>query len=311
MSGAGLVLPGSVSETALDLPPDLDFDAWQDAGRMLGRIGRACQWWIGDWLNYGERAYGEKYSQALEVTGLEYGTVANCAYVASRVEISRRRENLSWSHHYEIAAQDPDDQDEWLDRAAADGLTHKELRRAVRRPALRVVKPPEGSYSVLYVDPPWRYDATATPDRRAVENHYPTMELDELRALKLPAAPDSVLFMWATSPKLAEALSLLDAWAFEYRTCMVWVKDRIGMGYYARQQHELLLIAKRGEPSMPAESDRPSSVISAPRTQHSEKPIQVYGLIERMFPSTSRIELFARRRREGWRSWGDAPGVAA
>ncbi len=61
------------------------------------------------------------------------------------------------------------------------------------------------------------------------------------------AADDSVLFMWATSPKLREAMQVVEAWGFDYKTCMVWVKDKIGMGYYARQQHELLLIAKRGD----------------------------------------------------------------
>jgi MT-A70 len=107
-----------------------------------------------------------------------------------------------------------------------------------------------GPFPVLYADPPWRYEY-AEDVGRAVENNYPTMTLDEIKALEVPACDDAVLFLWATSPKLIEALDVMNAWGFTYRTCMVWVKDKIGMGYYARQRHELLLIGKRGNPGGP------------------------------------------------------------
>jgi N6-adenosine-specific RNA methylase IME4 len=166
-----------------------------------------------------------------------------------------------------------------------------------------------GPFPVLYVDPPWRYE-DAEPTRR-IENHYPTMSLDEIKALDVPAAKDSILFLWVTSPKLAEGMEVIDAWGFEYRTCMVWVKDKIGMGYYARQQHELLLIAKRGALPVPDPEDRPSSVIEAPRVQHSAKPDLVYELLERMYPFQEKCELFQRRPRDGWAGWGNqAEGVA-
>lgn len=161
-----------------------------------------------------------------------------------------------------------------------------------------------GTYDVLYVDPPWRYEH-APDDSRAVENHYPTMTLDALKALRPPAGDDAVLLMWATSPKLAEALDLMAAWEFDYRTSMVWVKDRIGMGYYARQRHELLLIGKRGDARSPDEEDRPDSVIEAPRGAHSAKPPIVYDLIGRMFAGRTKVELFARTRRPGWAAWGN------
>jgi len=128
-----------------------------------------------------------------------------------------------------------------------------------------------GPFPVIYADPPWRYEF-AEDRGRQIENHYPTMPLDEIKALKVPAADDAVLFLWVTSPKLPEGLEVLAAWGFQYVTCMVWVKDRIGMGYYARQQHELLLIGKRGNLPVPDPEDRPSSVITAPRGQHSAKP---------------------------------------
>lgn len=198
------------------------------------------------------------------------------------------------------------------DALPAGRLEASRVERMARReqPARAVPAPPTGTYSVLYVDPPWRYDHSSTPEVRAVENQYPTMTLDELKALPVPAAPDAVLFMWATSPKLTEALELMAAWSFEYRTCAAWVKDRIGMGYYFRQQHELLLVGRRGDPPLPAESDRQPSVVTAPRGRHSEKPERFYELIEAMYPEGPRIELFARNAREGWDSWGNEAQAA-
>jgi N6-adenosine-specific RNA methylase IME4 len=157
--------------------------------------------------------------------------------------------------------------------------------------------------SVLLADPPWRYEHCEDEAGRAVEKQYPTMTLDAICARGVDAdmcTEDAVLFLWATSPKLVEAMRVLSAWGFEYRTCMVWVKDKIGMGYYARQQHELLLIGVRGNVATPAPADRPSSVIEAPRGKHSAKPLVVYELIERMYPRLCKGEDFARTSRTGW-----------
>ena len=190
-----------------------------------------------------------------------------------------------------------------LERKAAMALVARYLDKGGKERPARVPSP-EGTYAVLYCDPPWRYEH-AVSDTRSIERRYPTMDLDELKTLDVPAADDAVLFLWATSPKLAEAQDLLYAWAFDYRTCMVWVKDRVGMGYYVRQQHELLLIARRGNPEMPAPETRPSSVLYAPRGSHSEKPVEMYELIERMYPEASKVELFARQQRLGWDAWGN------
>jgi N6-adenosine-specific RNA methylase IME4 len=87
---------------------------------------------------------------------------------------------------------------------------------------------------------------------------------------------------------------------------LVWDKERIGMGYYARQQHELLLIGTRGELPVPEPANRPASVIRIARdNEHSTKPDHFHALIERMYPEYDRIELFARHQREGWAAWGN------
>jgi N6-adenosine-specific RNA methylase IME4 len=114
-----------------------------------------------------------------------------------------------------------------------------------------------------------------------------------------------VLYMWATSPKLEEALQVINAWGFSYRTNAVWVKDKIGMGYYFRQQHELLLIASKGTLPTPLPSLRVSSLIHAPRLKHSQKPDIVAETLEIWYPKIPKLELFCRSPREGWGVWGN------
>jgi N6-adenosine-specific RNA methylase IME4 len=197
---------------------------------------------------------------------------------------------------------------DWRDRVQqeTERVTVNLLRVGRRRrsggPAL-----PVGVYRLLYVDPPWQYEHIAT-ESRAIENQYPTMDLDAIKALDVPAADDAVLFLWATSPKLAEAMEVIRAWDFDYRTSAAWDKELIGMGYYFRQQHELLLVAARGTLPVPAPSDRVSSVIRARREAHSQKPKIVYEVLEAMYPTfgeLDRVELFQREPRPGWSGWGN------
>lgn len=163
-----------------------------------------------------------------------------------------------------------------------------------------------GTYSVILADPPWRYEHSVSTSRD-IENQYPTMSLQEICDLEkdgfVKSADDCILFLWATSPKLAECMQVIEAWGFNYRTCMVWIKDKIGMGYYARQRHELLLIATKGDIKTPEPSDRPDSVIEAPRGVHSAKPERAYELIEQMYPGYSYCEMFNRQKRDGWEPW--------
>lgn len=92
---------------------------------------RHWQWWIGDWLVEGESVYGSKYEAALHVTGLAYGSLRNLKWVAEQVDVSRRRDTLSYSHHVEVAALEPKEQRVWLDRAERDNLTRDALREAI------------------------------------------------------------------------------------------------------------------------------------------------------------------------------------
>jgi N6-adenosine-specific RNA methylase IME4 len=161
-------------------------------------------------------------------------------------------------------------------------------------------------YGVIYADPPWRYSNPPMGDvTRAIENHYQTMALDQIKALKVPAADDCALFLWATIPLLDAAIEVLAAWGFKYKSAIVWQKDRAGTGYWVRGQAELLLIATRGNVPAPAPGEQPPAVVEAPRGRHSEKPNVFAEMIERLFPNVPKLEMFARKRRPGWGVWGN------
>ena len=162
-------------------------------------------------------------------------------------------------------------------------------------------------YGVIYADPPWRFEPYSrdTGMDRAADNHNATMSLDDLRAITIPAADDAVLFLWATAPMMPEALSVMAAWGFTYKSQCVWVKDRIGTGYWFRNQHELLLVGTKGRIPAPAQGDQFASVIEATVRQHSAKPAVFAEMIKEMFPSASLLEMFAREARLGWAAWGN------
>jgi N6-adenosine-specific RNA methylase IME4 len=166
-------------------------------------------------------------------------------------------------------------------------------------------------FPVIYADPPWRYEHVES-ESRAIENHYPTMSLDEICALDIGSisTDDCVLFLWTTSPKLEESFRVIREWGFTYRTCAVWDKEKIGMGYYFRQQHELLLVATKGNIPAPEPSARVPSVFRYPRGLHSRKPEEVYSIIEGMYPTLPKLELFCRTPKAGWSVWGNQSEVA-
>lgn len=163
-------------------------------------------------------------------------------------------------------------------------------------------------YPIVLADPPYRYEHPTFGSSRDIEEHYPTMTLEEICALPVAevAMDSALLFLWVPPPILMQARDVFEAWGFDYRTGIVWDKISIGMGNYVRQRHEHLLIARRGEFPTPAPARRPSSIVSARRSrEHSRKPDEAYELIERMYPELPKLELFARKERPGWTVWGN------
>lgn len=197
-------------------------------------------------------------------------------------------------------------------RRGKKAITH--LRRALKRKAhaRKVEKlktaPPKTetpkAFGLILADPPWRYEHCEA-DNREIENHYGTATLDEISKHSPSTTDDAVLFLWATAPKLDEALGVMRAWGFLYRSCAVWDKQKIGMGYWWRIQHELLLVGVKGNPTCTPESERVSSIFSEPRGKHSQKPAAVYEWIERAFPELDKLEMYCRSPRKGWHAWGN------
>jgi hypothetical protein len=122
--------------TSWSADPEMPLSAWAAYGAKLGALGRSAGWWIGDWLRFGNLKFGERYTRAAKITGYDVQTLMNMVYVASRFEFSRRRENLSWSHHAELAALDPGEQDRWLDEAERQRMSVRCMRTEARRAAL-------------------------------------------------------------------------------------------------------------------------------------------------------------------------------
>jgi N6-adenosine-specific RNA methylase IME4 len=208
-------------------------------------------------------------------------------------------------------------------RRLAKGAEKRERREARERAMAEATRKASADlvrksplYGVLYADPPWRFEPRSRVSGmdRSADNHYGTMATDEIAALKVPVAKDCILYLWATAPMLDVAIDVLRAWGFTYRTHLVWVKDRTGTGYRVRNKHEVLLIGTRGEVPAPVPGDQPMSaihepeagdVIEAPVGRHSEKPEVFAEMIEREFPNVPKLELFARRPRAGWDTWGN------
>jgi len=180
-----------------------------------------------------------------------------------------------------------------------------QVRRARRYAQIGEAPPlPEGRFQLLYADPPWQL---GNPESDyAPENYYPTLPLAEIKALPVPAAENAVLFLWAVNGLLPQAFEVIEAWGFEYKADIAWIKNGIGPGVWTRPRHELLFVARKGKFPPPEPRQRIASVFEAKRGRHSEKPERAYELIEQMYPNVTKLELFARgRTRAGWSAWGN------
>lgn len=193
----------------------------------------------------------------------------------------------------------------------------KSERRATREKVLGGILHalPQRRYGVILADPEWRFEpwSRETGLDRSPDNHYPTSCLDVIKARDVPsiAADHAVLFLWATVPMLPHALVVMAAWGFDYVSHQVWRKDRIGTGYWFRNQHELVLVGTRGDVPAPAPGQNVASVFDAPLGAHSAKPEAVHELIERWYPTLPKIELNRRGPpRPGWDAWGNEAAPA-
>lgn len=187
----------------------------------------------------------------------------------------------------------------------------KEKRLSDKQKAL-----PNRRYGVIVADPEWKFETWSENGLdRSADNHYPTSELSAIAARGVAdiAAADCVVFLWATVPMLPQALHVMQAWGFAYKSHFIWAKDRSGTGYWNRNRHELLLVGTRGDIPAPAMGTQWDSLIECPLGRHSEKPEKFLELVEHYFPTLPKIELNRRGpARAGWDAWGnESQGAAA
>lgn len=171
-------------------------------------------------------------------------------------------------------------------------------------------------YQIIYADPPWQYKVWSKKGKgRSAENHYKTMSVDEIINLKkfidYISDDNCILFIWITYPCLKEAIKVIEAWGFKYKTCgFAWIKRNKksnswfwGMGYWTRANSELCLIATKGK--IKRISKKIHQIIDTPIEEHSKKPSIVRDKIVELIGDLPRIELFAREKVNGWDAWGN------
>lgn len=178
---------------------------------------------------------------------------------------------------------------------------------------------PEGPFATIVADPPWTYTySTRTTEKAgtgwhsAAQRHYGTMTMAEIKAMPIAnlAASDAVLWLWVVNPMLPRCIEVAAAWGFEYRGLLTWAKTAktdpsrpfIGTGYWLRGATEHAVLAVRGKPK-PLVKNVPTW-FAAPPSRHSEKPEAATRIFE-TYTTGPRLELFARRPRDGWTTWGN------
>jgi len=313
-NGMGLIVDQNITK-----------DDLVDIGKTLKVIEGANQFWIGDWINanWGEYERG-KYEEA-EKLGYESTTTRKYSEIADNIKSGTRVPLLTWTHHREIAyGFKPEVQQEWLQKAVDNNWTVRELKNAIREASKpKTPDAPEGEFRILYGDPPWKYSDELIKEYGAVEHHYTTMSIDELCALnkpetmeekkKLPETTNNaILFLWVTSPILDESFKVIKSWGFEYKTSFIWDKVKHNYGHYNSVRHELLLICTKGS-CVPDTHKLFDSVQTIERTEkHSEKPEEFREIIDTLYPTGNRIELFSRKTAEeinkiakvkNWKTW--------
>ena len=254
------------------------------------------KWKFGDRIKkdedkFGKPEYGTLYIENLaKDVGVDKSDLYRCLQFAKKFkydELSNKFKNLTWKQIIKEYLPKPKDEPNIIESL------------------------PEGQYNIILADPPWSYNGNL-PQRKP-HPHYKTLETIEIANMpvKTIAGDNSCLFLWATFPKLPDALEVMNAWGFEYKTCaFVWIKQNKsgdglfwGMGGWTRANAEICLLGIRGEPKR--ENADVHQVIMSPIEEHSKKPDEIRNRIVSLCGNLPRVELFCRNPIVGWDSWGD------
>lgn len=190
----------------------------------------------------------------------------------------------------------------------------KRVKVATQAAAIRREPPPlphRGPYRVIAVDPPWPYEIRKEDPSHRATHPYPQMSIEQICALKVSsiAHEDAILWLWTTNHHMRQSYTVLDAWGFESKTILTWVKDRMGTGDWLRGQSEHCHLAVRGKPTIHLVNQ--TTILHGPMRANSEKPEEFYSFVERLCPAPRYAELFSRKARENWDGHGDEAGREA
>lgn len=263
-------------------------------------LGMSTKDWVNDRLGgYVRLSVGERKSASKELTDEGFST--------------REAAEILGVNHNTVARDVSNDTDNNAgDATSKDGSVPNDTERAAPNVG---IAPSETTctttdlyhlttrFGCIYADPPWLYDNQAT--RASTGNHYAGMSVEQLCELPIKdlAADDAHLHLWITNGFLFHAPKIFDAWGFEFRSSLIWVKPQIGIGNYWRNSHEFLLTAIRGNAKRFNDKSL-RSWIEVDRGEHSQKPEQVRSMIERASPGPF-LELFGRLPANGWTVWGN------
>lgn len=227
-------------------------------------------------------------------------TIAKHPEVVERVKAEARENGVLVTRQAVLKAI-KDEKREAL-RAERENSIEEQIEQADK--SIDLYNPP-CKYRVIYADPPWQYnDKQDIETLGGAQKHYPTMPLNDIANLPVPAEDDSVLFLWVTSPMLEDSFKIINSWGFKYKSSFVWDKIAHNMGHYNSVRHEFLLIATRGS-CTPDIKKLFDSVQSVERTEHSRKPEVFREIIDTLYTHGRKLEMFARGSHEGWDVWGN------
>jgi N6-adenosine-specific RNA methylase IME4 len=292
-------------------------EAWQKTVKDIEQR----QWYLGSIAESVARNYEEQgIERFARAVGCKASTVWQYAQVYQRFKNSERSE-LSWSHH--LVASYSDDPERALEQAAKGNLSVQGLRLVVRTEQQRKFLLDQNQiaqfeslgkfrsilFRAIVVDPPWEYDDQGS--RVSAGWHYDTLSINELASMpigEIAASEGCHLYLWVTNSFMRQAYRLLDAWGFEEKTIITWVKETkdgrvtVGFGHYFRNATEHMIFASKG--NLPTLCSNQPNVLFAGRQRHSQKPESAYRVVERMSPPPY-LEVIGRRKRKGWTVWGN------
>jgi N6-adenosine-specific RNA methylase IME4 len=243
----------------------------------------------------------EKFFDAVESIKQNVGEVSTNKMLSREINVTKKDVQR-------VAAMDPEQQVEILKKVeTGEAKSLVDARRLLRREDAKEAPVMDGKYRVIYADPPWCYGDKRDGGTTGAEDHYPSMTIQELCDLPVKelAEDNAVLFLWVTSPLLEECFQVVDAWGFLYKSSFIWDKLKHNFGHYNSVRHELLLVCTRGS-CLPDNPKLYDSVVSIERKEHSVKPEEFRQIIDDLYQTGNRIELFARQSAApGWAVWGN------